>query len=951
MPYRSRSSLYELVRARAGLPAPGGASPALARPGRGRGLRAALALAACAAARAGGACVRVAPNEEFRASPGNFAHWLLAAAYPRAAARGAAAAPPRAARAPLARGDSDRLAAWRPHGAALLWPAAATSAAPAGPCAGAGARVRAPHLAFCAAAHWRALPAFARGVRARARAPRAGVHARLRAPRVVVLLRRGGGAGARAWDVRGLGASCRRGALRRAVRAGGGAVDCVAADAAAPLGAVARRLGAATAVVGAHGAALANLAFAPRGAALVELDAAAHAARGRQLYQAAARALGLYAARVWLGADGRARAATRVGACAAARPDGSRVAGAARADLAAAGVAAYDAPAALGPAAARAVATAAAARGGGAAARRRPRAPRARRPRAGGGGAWGPAAWPAAAAARGAAVGEPAARGGGGPAAAERAWLARALPVATVRGGGGGARALLVAHAPAAADQAALRALGRALRRAGRPAALAHLSDESAARDGAYEAWPLVLRQYAAPALAARWGPRRLAWLPLGPVAPPPRAAAAAAAAAARRAAWAFAGDARPGRRAARRAARGARHATARSTTGRPWRRDVWRAATHARLLAAAADCPAPRGFRHAETFRWWDAAAAGCAPRLGARAGGGYFAWLARELGRAPGVRTAGALSRGGPRAARAVREVAAGVRRDAAARLAYLDAARARPAAVFVAVPRTGTRSVLAALRAAPRARAREGRPLPAACRLDEWARRLRAGGGARFGGRTYRGRAGCWRRLARACAAAQAAAARAAFDDGGGGGGAAAAVFYDHVPQLPTLGDRAAHVAVLREPLAWAASHYYFTRTSRAPLADALAGGSAEVLGARAPQARYACGAAPACAAPWGQAGPALLARFAAVGVAEDLARTFAALERALPRVFGGAGAAFRGSVGARRAGAQPADAARPRAEVLPDAAAAALRRALAEDAALYRAARARLRGGGD
>ena len=172
MPYRSRSSLYELVRARAGLPAPGGASPALARPGRGRGLRAALALAACAAARAGGACVRVAPNEEFRASPGNFAHWLLAAAYPRAAARG----------------DSDRLAAWRPHGAALLWPAAAASAAPAGPCAGAGARVRAPHLAFCAAAHWRALPAFARGVRARARAPRAGVHARLRAPRVVVLL-------------------------------------------------------------------------------------------------------------------------------------------------------------------------------------------------------------------------------------------------------------------------------------------------------------------------------------------------------------------------------------------------------------------------------------------------------------------------------------------------------------------------------------------------------------------------------------------------------------------------------------------------------------------------------------------------------------------------------------------------------------------------------------------
>ena len=291
--------------------------------------------------------------------------------------------------------------------------------------------------------------------------------------------------------------------------------------------------------------------------------------------------------------------------------------------------------------------------------------------------------------------------------------------------------------------------------------------------------------------------------------------------------------------------------------------------------------------------------------------------------------------------------------MRRDAAARLAYLDAARARPAAVFVAVPRTGTRSVLAALRAAPRARAREGRPLPAACRLDEWARRLRAGGAVRFGGRIYRGRAGCWRRLARACAAAQAAAARAAFDCGAGAAAAGARVFYDHVPYLPTLGDRAAHVIVLRRPLAWAASHYYFTRRAGAApaLADALAGGGAAALGARAPQARYACGAAPACAAPWGQAAPALLARFAAVGVHEDLAASFAALERALPRVFGGAGAAFRAHVGARRAAAQPADAARPRAEVLPDAAALALRRALAEDAALYRAARARLRGGGD
>ena len=454
-----------------------------------------------------------------------------------------------------------------------------------------------------------------------------------------------------------------------------------------------------------------------------------------------------------------------------------------------------------------------------------------------------------------------------------------------------------------------------------------------------------MLRQYAAPALAARWGPGRLAWLPLGPVAPPPRAAAAAA----RRVAWAFAGDARPGRRAARRAARGARHATARSTTGRPWRRDVWRAATHALLLAAAADCPAPRGFRHAETFRWWDAAAAGCVPRLGARAGGGYFAWLARELG-ARRACARPARSRGGPRAARAVREVAAGVRRDAAARLAYLDAARARPAAVFVAVPRTGTRSVLAALRAAPRARAREGRPLPAACRLDEWARRPRAGGAVRFGGRIYRGRAGCWRRLARACAAAQAAAARAAFDCGAGAAAAGARVFYDHVPYLPTLGDRAAHVIVLRRPLAWAASHYYYAaRGRRRRRSRTRRRRRAAALGARAPQARARRrGAGLRGALGPGRAGAARALRRG------RRARDLAARSPPSSARCRGSSAA-RGGVprarGARRAAAQPADAARPARDVLPDAAALALRRALAEDAALYRAARARLRGGGD
>ena len=105
----------------------------------------------------------------------------------------------------------------------------------------------------------------------------------------------------------------------------------------------------------------------------------------------------------------------------------------------------------------------------------------------------------------------------------------------------------------------------------------------------------------------------------------------------------------------------------------------------------------------------------------------------------------------------------------------------------------------------------------------------------------------------------------------------------------------------------------------------------------------QARYLCGAAPACREPHGRAPEELLDAFAVVGVLEDLRGTLLALERALPRIFAGVAAAHRDG---DRAFLQAGDAARPRDDPLPAAAADRLSALFAEDAALHRAATARL-----
>ena len=161
---------------------------------------------------------------------------------------------------------------------------------------------------------------------------------------------------------------------------------------------------------------------------------------------------------------------------------------------------------------------------------------------------------------------------------------------------------------------------------------------------------------------------------------------------------------------------RGLVHATARSTTGRSWRDDVWSAATASDVTSAAALCPAPAGFESAETFRVWEALEAGCVPLLEA-AQEAYFTKYAKRLEVALNVD------------ARAlfplfVRDWAdAAIPNDADARQAAALRAWARlkdalaadfeeglrglasskPFAVFVAIPKTGTRTVLETLRSA--------------------------------------------------------------------------------------------------------------------------------------------------------------------------------------------------------------------------------------------------------
>lgn len=555
-------------------------------------------------------------------------------------------------------------------------------------------------------------------------------------------------------------------------------------------------------------------------------------------------------------------------------------------------------------------------------------------------------------------------------------------------------RGVYVVHAPNFGANSAenvafrgrLRDLGRSLRRRGLAAILVHLSDEGGDVDDFYEPWAVVYRQYYSPLLAERWG-SKVRFLPLGyasghaATAPVPRTSA-------RRAAWAFVGDAagKPTREAAlaalaANAPRGVYHVTSRATTGRPWRPDVWAAPAVADLHRAARVCPAPMGFESPETFRFWEALEAGCLPFVDDR--DAYFPGLLGDLGARLGLpglagdllpfppvadwstvpATVNAMTAGGgddlqEKSAAAWTRLKEALAADARTAQAEAERAADAPMAVFVAIPKTGTRSVLSALQDVRDLSVYQGRlQVRFACREYAWWSALRHGAAVRYDGADYGPGGDAFGALRREChrLTERVATSVGKHFDG-------PVIFFDHVGYLPALAARAAHVTVLREPLSWAASHFYFLRGEPPPaglgpgstlrLEEALVDGTnATYLSffteARNAQARYLCGAGPDCDAPHGQAPAALLDRFAVVGVLEDLDATFRALERTLPRVFAGSRAAHAAAQTARPLKfKQPADDARPRDEVLSAAATRRLGALFAEDALLYAAAFRRL-----
>ncbi|KAJ8605346.1 hypothetical protein CTAYLR_002409 [Chrysophaeum taylorii] len=277
------------------------------------------------------ACVRSAPNPEFASSPSNYAHWMLAHAYPTIVAlRGAEV---ERVVFPLVHGENEGLRLWARQYADLLgWPVefadeaavvtlaegsfevpfddegaliaacerhdlpasacaqvrAATTGGTAIPACAVTVSIAVPHLAFCTATHWRDLASFQDFVRSR-------FPPKPMTPRVVVLLRADAD---RDWDVKGLEKACAR-------RWPGVDVSCESFSRATRLREVARALGDARVLVAPHGAALANCVFLPPGARVFELDAHAHRHFHRFFYQDYARGLGLSPSKVWLDDHGR----------------------------------------------------------------------------------------------------------------------------------------------------------------------------------------------------------------------------------------------------------------------------------------------------------------------------------------------------------------------------------------------------------------------------------------------------------------------------------------------------------------------------------------------------------------------------------------------------------------------------------------------------------------------
>lgn len=250
-------------------------------------------------------CVEPAASPEFDTAPHNYAHWMLAHAYPVVARLQSVASEA---------GDwvvvtfilsaaNWELRLWSYHYHQLLapWAVVFLTWRPPDMRCDTSVRIRVPHKSFCSEDYFAAVPAFASFLRTRSVFPGLLPAAQ---PSVLVTFHDRQFSTSRTWDIVGLRQACRN-ASEEPTWLGILQVVCSSFSRPQPLAKTLQPLGAASAFIAGHGAGLANLVFMAPGARVLELDAVGHRRWHRFMYQTLAERVGLRPEKVWL--DGRGR--------------------------------------------------------------------------------------------------------------------------------------------------------------------------------------------------------------------------------------------------------------------------------------------------------------------------------------------------------------------------------------------------------------------------------------------------------------------------------------------------------------------------------------------------------------------------------------------------------------------------------------------------------------------
>jgi len=288
-------------------------------------------------------------NDEFRSSPGNYAHWLLAHVYPLVVGLSRMATKVEALDF-LVSGPDDGLLLWERKYRELLAPWTLRFLIDGGPRDEASMlRSSVPHLSFCTRDYWREAHALAAFVRRRLVS--ASEEEGNNDKKKIFILLRGttqGHGGRSGWDVGGLESACVDEKWLEKWLAAGVDIACGSFSRETSLRAVARRLGHATAFIAAHGAGLANAVFLPPGASVFELDAYDHRHHNRFFYAELVRNLpDVSYEKIWL--RGRdmpvVHHETLINNCTQRREDGSFIVGNTPQELQDARILPYESPA------------------------------------------------------------------------------------------------------------------------------------------------------------------------------------------------------------------------------------------------------------------------------------------------------------------------------------------------------------------------------------------------------------------------------------------------------------------------------------------------------------------------------------------------------------------------------------------------------------------------------